>query len=225
MASGRKPAASAAKGEKAAKAAAGEKGGRAARAAPFYSFRIELKYVRPKIWRYFFVPSNISLFTFNKVIQAVMGWEGFHLHSFTIFGEEMRSWSKEIDNGGYIANDMQMYGNLRGIKLDRLGLSKGDWFSYLYDMGDSWTHLIKVLDTDYTPKTPGARYCCFGGARASPPEDCGGVMGYEDALEILSDPDSDEDEREELSMTFGDSFDPEEFDIVAINERLGRLAK
>ena len=32
---------------------------------------------------------------------------------------------------------------------------------------------------------------CIDGARACPPEDCGGIYGYENVLTVLSDPEND----------------------------------
>ncbi|MDR1035165.1 MAG: plasmid pRiA4b ORF-3 family protein [Deltaproteobacteria bacterium] len=189
----------------------------APRKVPFYSFRIELRGIRPKIWRYFYVPSNITLARFHRAIQDVMGWMDCHLYSFTIYGEEYY-FSGDGDPNMLLGENSNE--ELAKIKLNRLGLSKGSQFLYLYDMGDSWEHVIKLLDTDYVPKSPGQMYGCFKGARACPPEDCGGVWGYRELLENLADPDRGEDE-ETMEWT-GYFDDPEDFDIELINRMLNR---
>ena len=52
-----------------------------------------------------------------------------------------------------------------------------------------------------------------------PPEDCGGVWGYENMLEILKQP--KHEEYEELVEWLGDDdFDPEYFDKEEVNELL-----
>ncbi len=64
-----------------------------------------------------------------------------------------------------------------------------------------------------------ARYpVCLDGKRACPPEDCGGIWGYTDLLQTIQNPDSEE--YEEMLEWLGGEFDPEAFDLEAINEAL-----
>lgn len=65
----------------------------------------------------------------------------------------------------------------------------------------------------------GKRYpVCLDGARACPPEDCGGIPGYERLLAALADP--KDPEHDELVGWAPDGFDPELFDLIAANRRL-----
>jgi hypothetical protein len=65
----------------------------------------------------------------------------------------------------------------------------------------------------------GKRYpVCLDGARACPPEDCGGIPGYGRLLAALADP--KDPEHDELAEWAPDGFDPEVFDLVAANRRL-----
>ena len=50
---------------------------------------------------------------------------------------------------------------------------------------------------------------CIAGARACPPEDVGGVPGYEDFLEAITTP--RHPERQSLLTWVGGNFDPEKF--------------
>ena len=50
----------------------------------------------------------------------------------------------------------------------------------------------------------------MAGARACPPEDCGGVDGYELLLRVIGD--SNHEQHAELLEWVGGSFDPEAFD-------------
>ncbi len=52
---------------------------------------------------------------------------------------------------------------------------------------------------------------CLDGAQARPPEDVGGIGGYEHFLEILADP--EHPEYHELKRWAGGHFDPEWFDL------------
>ncbi|WP_429327351.1 plasmid pRiA4b ORF-3 family protein [Paraburkholderia atlantica] len=53
---------------------------------PDYVLRVELKYIKPAIWRRIIVPGSIRLGKLHVVLQLAMGWEGGHLHEF-VFGE------------------------------------------------------------------------------------------------------------------------------------------
>ena len=93
-------------------------------------------------------------------------------------------------------------------------------FSYEYDFGDSWDHTIDVRSIspiagdDANPEIPR----CTAGARACPPEDAGGTWGYEQLLEAATDPSHEE---HESSLTWmGADFDPERFDLEAVNVAL-----
>ena len=80
-------------------------------------------------------------------------------------------------------------------------------FKYTYDLGDNWEHEVLfegVVKPDRKIKYP----ICLEGERACPPEDCGGEMGYEHLLEVLSDP--KHEEYLDLRQWAGD-FDPERF--------------
>jgi hypothetical protein len=61
---------------------------------------------------------------------------------------------------------------------------------------------------------------CVEGARACPPEDVGGVWGYEEFLEAIADP--EHEDHDELQEWAGGSFDPEAFDPAAATGAMHR---
>ena len=66
---------------------------------------------------------------------------------------------------------------------------------------------------------PGARYPrVVAGARACPPEDCGGEAGYAELLEALGD--AAHPRHRELLHWVGGAFDPAAFDPRAVNRAL-----
>src|SRR5262249_42629640 len=90
-------------------------------------------------------------------------------------------------------------------------------FVYEYDFGDSWEHEI-VVERVGEPE-PGVVYpCCVKGARAGPPEDCGGIWGYANFAAAMSNP--KHPEHRDLEEWYGGSFDPEAFSAEAVNEDL-----
>ena len=103
------------------------------------------------------------------------------------------------------------------VKLSQLIPEEKFKFIYLYDFGDSWEHEIlveKVLEAEADIDYP----ICTKAKRACPPEDCGGIWGYQDFVEAVQDP--EHPEHEEMLEWVGGSFDPEEADPEEINEQL-----
>jgi hypothetical protein len=74
--------------------------------------------------------------------------------------------------------------------------------------------LEKVLSPDSTVQYPR----CIGGARACPPEDCGGTGGYANFLAAIRDP--NHDEHDEYLDWIGGEFDPEEFELDEVDAGL-----
>jgi hypothetical protein len=73
-----------------------------------------------------------------------------------------------------------------------------------------------------TPE-PGAVYpVCTDGKRHGPPEDCGGLGGYDNFLEAIADP--EQEEHEEMLEWMG-SFDPEAFSVDHVNRELASLQR
>lgn len=62
---------------------------------------------------------------------------------------------------------------------------------------------------------------CGKGKRACPPEDVGGVWGYDTFLEAIKNP--NHPEHEMYTEWGGDDFDPEAFDVDTVNEALRGL--
>lgn len=106
----------------------------------------------------------------------------------------------------------------------RLGDLDADSLEYTYDFGDSWDHLVTVESSEEA--VAGRRYpWCLDGEGACPPEDCGGVPGYERLREILDDP-TDEEHTDMLAwsgVTDAGEFDPAAFDLDATNRALATL--
>ena len=94
-------------------------------------------------------------------------------------------------------------------------------FYWEYDMGDSWLHEIVVEKIAPAEAPLKGAAVCLDGARACPPEDCGGIGGYENLLSILRDP--KHEEHASMLDWVGEEFDPEAFDLAAVDKSLRRL--
>ncbi len=176
-----------------------------------YQFKITLEGIRPPIWRRIHVPETYSFWDLHIAIQDSMGWLDYHLHEFTL----VNPLTGLKVNIGFPDDDF-------GRKILKGWNQKiADYFSmenpsadYIYDFGDSWEHKIQLEKT--LPREKNVNYpVCIKGKRACPPEDCGGVGGYEDLLEIIKNP--EHKEHGETMEWLGEEFDPEYFDPKEVN--------
>jgi hypothetical protein len=162
-----------------------------------YQLKVTLRESKPPVWRRLLIPATYNLCQLHQIIQVAMGWTDSHLHQFIIEDKYYSipspdDWKPVLDE--------------RRFKLNQLFPSNGYKFIYEYDFGDSWEHQIlieKILPPESSLKHP----VCIKGRRACPPEDIGGIWGYEEFLAAMQD----------------DEFDPEEFDIEEVNAILQHL--
>jgi len=168
--------------------------------ARIFEIKATLVGVKLEISRMFCVDSSINLQILHEVFQALFAWENFHLHFY-------------LDSKGHdIKKEDQ-------IELHRV-LSKGENLTYVYDYGDSWTidlSLVNIFEDETTGKYP----VCIGGLRKAPPEDAGGISGYEMALEFMTG-----EKRKKYSLIsewYGEDFDSEYFNIDDVNKALEQL--
>lgn len=148
-------------------------------------FHIELAEIEPIIWRCIQVPSKYSFWDLHVAIQDAMGWLDYHLHAFRIKMPHKRKLTEiGIPTDDYL--DQQTTPGWE-VPLTDYFQEIGSSALYLYDFGDEWHHnvlLEGVLLKDKKAKYPR----CIRGERACPPEDCGGVSGYYDLIDILKNP-------------------------------------
>ncbi len=150
-----------------------------------FQFRFELVGIEPLIWRRVQVPSKYNFWDLHVAIQDSMGWLDYHLHAFRIQIQGKRK-TAEI---GIPPDDDYDKSVLPGWKIPITDYFKeiGKSITYEYDFGDGWEHII--LLEGILLKENGVKYPkCIAGERACPPEDCGGVDGYYNLLEILGNP-------------------------------------
>jgi hypothetical protein len=182
-----------------------------AKQAEIYQLKITLRFVQPAVWRRVQVASDIRLARLHRIIQATMGWYDSHLHQFIV---------GQTYYGVPDPDDLSEVKDEKKVRLDQVLSRPGRKIIYEYDFGDGWEHAIvleKVLSIDSKARGP----LCLDGARACPPEDCGGVPGYADFLKAIRDP--DHEEHEQMLEWFGGEFDPEEFHLDLVNQALKRI--
>jgi len=184
-------------------------------AVPRYRLSITLDEIAPTIWRRFWIPGNRSLIALHHTIQAVMGWTDAHLHEFQIAGVRYATPDPDDNPDAVVVDERQtlLHKALNGISR----------FGYLYDFGDGWQHTLIVEDVQPLHDEDAAYAYIDAGARACPPEDAGGVTGYQGFLDQLAKNPKSRQVREFLRWA-GEDFDPDRFDRHAANATLLRMA-
>lgn len=194
-------------GSHAKAARAASKGSRLPANDVVYQFKVTLKYVRPPIWRRIVVPGSYSFWDLHVAVQDAMGWLDGHLHVFRArhpgTGSTHEIGSPDLDDRrGAMLTEWK-------VAIADYFIEPGDQVEYDYDFGDGWQHAI-VLEK-ISARAPQVTYpLCLKGARACPPEDCGGIAGYSDLLRKLHG--SSARERAEIREWLGRDYDPAAFD-------------
>jgi ribosomal protein S15P/S13E len=179
------------------------------RTGMIYRLKITLADAKPAIWRRVEVP-DLTLGELHEVIQVVMGWQNSHMHQFIVNGKYF---------GEAMTDDLDLdVEDEDGIRISQVFPDKKRArIVYEYDFGDSWLHDI-VLEKTSEPE-PKVKYPrCIEGARACPPEDCGGIGGYAEFLEAISDP--KHPEHRDMKEWIGGKFDPDKFSVDNMNREL-----
>jgi hypothetical protein len=185
--------------------------------APIYHLKVVLIGTKPPIWRRLQVPGNANLGWLHAVIQVATGWTNSHLHQFKVGGA---FYSEPSHHFAEYEGDPEILDESK-VTLQQLAPHAKDTLGYEYDFGDSWEHRITV--EKILPPDPAAAMTalCLDGARACPPEDCGGVWGYDNLLKIIKNP--KHAEHTSIMEWLGAGFDPEAFDADEANAYLRKL--
>ncbi len=174
---------------------------------------IQLDDIEPAIWRRVEVPLTSTLKAVHDVIQAIMLFEDYHLFQF------------EIGDHRYGYPDPEWGDDMHDARNTRLGaiLARGETrFTYTYDFGDDWRHNIVVEEV--VAADPMVDYPRFTeGARRAPPEDVGGLPGFEEFLRVMAAP--ADPEHNHIMTWYGRPFDPADIGLAIINQRIRKLAK
>lgn len=177
-----------------------------------YRFKIILEDTDPVIWRRI-ETQDVTLEEFHELIQTAMGWTNSHMHQFEIAEEY-------YTHPNFIMGGFDDFGavDYSGIRISELVSQHGTKLrmAYEYDFGDSWQHKValeKILEAD-----PGASYPrCTDGARACPPEDIGGVYGFEEYVKAVT---NKKHKDYAHYLEWNGPFDPEEFDATSATQRM-----
>jgi hypothetical protein len=108
--------------------------------------KVSLARARPAIWRRVLVPAVATLGDLHVVIQVLFGWDGDHLHEFTV--------GKKRYADPFV--NLEETGDEDAVRI-RDAMVPGKTIAYTYDFGAGWEHEItleKTLPRDHSQDYP-----------------------------------------------------------------------
>ena len=185
-----------------------------------YIIRIELEGSKPLIWRRVIMPADATFRRLHDVIQTVTNFKSgypysgyYHLYQFDLSAED-----KIVTNDAeYELTDLEVR-NPKGLKIDAF-LEKYKSIIYEYDFGDGWQFIVKLekIVDDYYFGFP----TLLDGANSAPPEDVGGLGGFDEFLKAYRNP---KHPNHEGLKFWGDSQEFREYDPVFTNDMLKHIS-
>jgi Plasmid pRiA4b ORF-3-like protein len=176
-----------------------------------YRLLVKLEGSEPTVWRLISMPGHMTLADLDRVIQAAMGWTNSHMHLFAIDGHLYGLPDDEwIDDKPVMPDEAFTLDDVLGTAV------KG--FLHEYDFGDGWHHDVTVQGVELADEQRNSWPMCLAGANACPPEDVGGLGGYEEFLQAISDP--SHEQHDAMWRWCGGPFDPKGFDINSANRAI-----
>jgi hypothetical protein len=124
------------------------------------------------------ITTTANFIDLHEAIQDACGWYNSHLFQFKDGKGRMLAGLPDGQDNVTTPDAINPISEV-------LGSMKRKRISYIYDLGDFWEHDIELVRTDRNwPEEFGRQL--LGGARAFPPEDCGGIEGYERCCKVAT---------------------------------------
>lgn len=120
----------------------------------FYQIKIQVKRIRPSIYRTIIVPENITFLKLHDYIQQLFELSDYHLWQFekgNRFDSTLVSFDVDADMMGFHNHIL----NPEKTKINLLLLQQKDKLEYWYDFGDDWlmnVELQKIIPQNALPQ-------------------------------------------------------------------------
>jgi hypothetical protein len=177
---------------------------------------IKLNLDRNTAWRRVITPVDITFKQLHLILQVVFGWKSYHLYDFNIFDKAGKCVLNVISEFDEMYEPRQDCPMRLDSEVNLSEYAKQEYkIAYCYDYGDNWEHEITIrgTNTDYDKNYA----VCLMGEGNAPPEDVGGISGYEEFLKIMADPNHVD---YETMQRWAQSQWYKNFDVDFINSRL-----
>jgi hypothetical protein len=171
--------------------------------------RAELTGIEPPIWRELDVPLAATLADLHDGLVEAFGWDDVHEHAFETSIGRFAAPTAEAD---------ERVGDEFAVPVAQALTSVGEHLTWEYDLGDGWSTRVEALAID---PAAAPRFALHAGARACPPEDCGGPYGYAELVAAMRS--RRHPRRRELIEWLGEPFDADHFDLAAHQQFVDEL--
>lgn len=158
---------------------------------PLYNARmlhlkITLDYPDYEISREILLPYDYTFYGLHRAIQCCFNWQNYHLYDFSVY-DNRELLFRIVSEHEEEFDDMPVKRDIECSVYEVL--AKYPDVQYIYDMGDYWEHRIELLEIveEHENVIP----TCLKVTGKAPPEDCGGIGGYQELLEQIADGDQD----------------------------------
>lgn len=176
--------------------------------------KIVIKNSKPPIWRRCIIPAGITFSQLSIILNKVMGWSGYHLSEYEFYHLQLQLREDDEINDFVPLWDFDLLDSSK-IFINEY-MEQQEWFTYTYDFGDDWQHRVTIenIIEDYPNNYP--QVIKFKGD--CPIEDCGGIEGYYECIDVIEDSDNPEsNERRVWAESQGYGFT---YDMDEVNEDL-----
>ncbi|HEX3927814.1 MAG TPA: plasmid pRiA4b ORF-3 family protein [Gemmatimonadales bacterium] len=178
-----------------------------------YQLRVELEGITPMVWRRVAVSARATLHELHDILQCLLDRDDAIADGYAFEVDGLRYADRDSDPAPGHATEM--------VALESLALHEGSRTLHVAEHhAETWRDTVTLEQMH--PRFVGQRLpICLGGGRAAPPPDCDGPRDYASLLDALTEP-LDARAAERRSW-LPEHFDPEYFNLVALNAALGRI--
>lgn len=170
----------------------------------------------PAVWRCVTVPSEFTFYQLHNIIQAAFGWEYNHPFEFQATTPDGKLC---IGDPSDRAESNAEVKSAEEVQLGDLFKTAGYSMVYVYDFESNWVH--RIMLEKIGPKL-GTTADCLAGEGVCPPEDCGGVEGYQHLKQALADQQHPDHQRsrDRLGLERQEVWDAAKFDPNEVRKEI-----
>ncbi len=183
-----------------------------------YIIKMSFEGITPQIWRRIILPAGGTFYRLHQTIQCATNFDSlfqeYHSFSFEIEDDFITDNRVLIEEAKGKKDNKRTVKSAKHVKFD-VYLEKYGVLTYTYDFGDDWKIriVLEEIVEDYYFGHP----TILDGGGTAPPEDVGGVPGYEEFLSVYHNPTHPE---YLFTYAWAEQQGYVAFDIDALNDRL-----
>ncbi|KAK9807165.1 hypothetical protein WJX73_002991 [Symbiochloris irregularis] len=186
-----------------------------------YELEIELEDSDPRIWRKIVIACGYPVKALHYAIRAAFEWNGLQTCIFLAPGFSVQT-ASDLDTPWLKQADAH---NEDHFTIEQLFANEPPDVIYQYSFTENYYHRIR-LARHFTVEPGQNTTKCIAGEYAAPPEEVGGMDGFEDFKAAMAGPhdgDWKDMHRWYKAQAFGHPWDPDLVDLDEINKYLSSI--